>query len=78
MLEELRRLEPRDDKGRRKHKLFQWLTDDIENPRLREHLIATIALMRGSSNWKEFSRIFQRSYPKLNSNLELPLDDFDN
>ncbi len=76
VLDELRKLEPKDDKGRRKHRLFQWLTDDIGNPRLREHLIATIALMRGASNWKEFSRILQRSYPKLNSNLELPLDDY--
>ncbi len=78
VLEELRKLEPKDDKGRRKHKLFQWLTDDIGNARLKEHLIATIALMRGSSNWKEFSRILQRSYPKLNTNLELPLDDTEN
>ncbi len=74
VLDELRRLEPKDDKGRRKHKLFQWLTDDIGNPRLKEHLIATIALMRGSRNWNEFSRMLQRAFPKLNSNLELALD----
>ena len=74
VLEELRKLEPKDDKGRRRHKLFQWLTDDIGNPRLREHLIATIALMRGSSNWTEFHRMLQRAFPKLNSTLELPFD----
>ncbi len=75
VLEELRRLEPKDSRGRRKHRLFQWLTDDIGNPRLRDHLIATIALMRGSSSWKEFSRMLQRAFPKLNTNLELPIDD---
>jgi hypothetical protein len=74
VLEELRILEPKDDKGRRKHKLFQWLTDDVGHPRLREHLIATIALMRGSNTWTEFNRMLQRAFPKINTNLELPLE----
>lgn len=74
VLEELRKLEPKDDKGRRRHRLFQWLTDDIGHPRLREHLIATIALMRGSATWTEFNRMLQRAFPKINTNLEFPLD----
>jgi hypothetical protein len=74
VLDELRRREP-NISGRRKHKFFQWLTDDIGHPRLREHLVAVLALMRVSNDWHEFNRMLQRAFPKLNSNLEFPLDD---
>jgi hypothetical protein len=75
VLDELRRREPKDDRGRRRHKFFQWLTDDIGHPRLREHLVATLALMRVSSGWDEFNRMLQRAFPKINTNLGLPLDE---
>jgi hypothetical protein len=78
VLDELRKREPKDDSGRRKHKFFQWLTDDVGNPRLREHLVATLALMRVSNKWEDFSRMLQRAFPKLNTNLEFPINDLDN
>ena len=49
VLDELKRKNPKDEKGHRKHKLFQWLTDDIGHPKLREHLVAVITLMKASS-----------------------------
>ena len=75
VLDELRRREPKDDMGRRRHKLFQWLTEDVGHPRLREHLAATLALMRVANRWDDFSRMLQRAFPRINTNLELPLDD---
>jgi hypothetical protein len=74
VLEELRSREPKDDSGRRRHRFHQWLTEDIGHPRLREHLAATLALMRASSRWSDFSRLLQRAFPKVNTNLEMPLD----
>lgn len=77
VLEELKRITPRDDKGRLKHRYFQRLTEDVGHPRLREHLAAVIALMRASTTWQGFYRLMQRSFPKYNANLELPWPDED-
>jgi hypothetical protein len=37
VLDELRRVTPKDDNGRRKHKFFQRLTNNVGYPKLREH-----------------------------------------
>lgn len=71
VLEELKRKNPRDDKGRRKHKHFQYLTEDIGNPRLREHLWAVIGLMRASSNWRNFYSLLNRAFPKYTDHPQL-------
>jgi hypothetical protein len=64
VLKELKDITPKDDKGRRKHRYHQRLTEDIGNPRLREHLWAVIALMRASSNWRNFYSLLNRAFPK--------------
>lgn len=74
VLDELRKREPKDETGRRKHKLFQWLTDDVGHPRLKEHLIGVIALMHASRRWDDFHRLLQTAFPRLNTNYEMPLD----
>lgn len=73
VLAELKRVTPKDDKGRRKHKFFQRLTEDTGNPRLHEHLVAVITLMKASPNWPTFYRLLQRALPKFNRTLPLPL-----
>ncbi|HEY0834358.1 MAG TPA: P63C domain-containing protein [Azospirillum sp.] len=73
VLEELEKKNPSEG-GRRKHKHFQFLTEDYGDPRLREHLTGVIALMKGSRTWDQFRGMLQRVYPKVNSTLELPLD----
>jgi len=74
VLKELKRKNPRDDKGRRKHKHFQYLTEDIGNPRLREHLWAVIGLMRASSNWRNFYSLLNRAFPKHTDHPQLFID----
>ncbi len=74
VLTELKRKTPKDDKGRRKHKYHQWLTDDIGNPRLREHLWAVIGLMRASSNWRNFYSLLNRAFPKYEDHPQLFAD----
>ncbi len=77
VLDELKRLNPPIAPGRRKHKNFQWLTGDVGHPKLKEHLIGVMALMRASPDrgWTNFKRILARSYPKRNEDVPLPLGD---
>lgn len=74
VLTELERLNPKDDRGRRKHKLFQRLTEDFGHPRLKEHLKAVTVLMRSFDGWGDFYRALNRSLPKQ---VQMPLFDRD-
>lgn len=71
VLDELRSKTPKDQRGRRKHKYHQWLTEDVGHPKLREHLFAVVALMRASPNWESFYRLLQRAFPKYTDNPRL-------
>ena len=75
VLDELRRLTPRNDKGRLKNKLFQHLTDDVGNERLRQHFKDVDLLMRAGRNWKEFYELLNRVLPRFDETLPLPFDD---
>jgi hypothetical protein len=66
VLEELKRITPRDIKGRLKHKYHQRLTEDVGHPRLREHLWAVITLMRVFDAWPPFYAALKRALPKQN------------
>lgn len=58
---------------RRKWKNFQFLSEDIGQPDLRNHLLQVIALMRASSNWATFKRLFARAFPDTEGNqIDLP------
>ncbi|MGD0025657.1 MAG: P63C domain-containing protein [Xanthobacteraceae bacterium] len=75
VLEELLEREPKDDKGRRKHHLHRWFTEDIGHPELAKHIFAVETLMRANTSWDKFYRSMQRALPKQNANLELNLTD---
>ncbi len=75
---ELKRITPRDEKGRTKHRYFQRLTEDVGHPRLREHLTAVIALMRASTRWDQFYRMLQRAFPKYMEQRPLDMEDPEN
>jgi hypothetical protein len=75
VLGELRKRNPVTESGRRKHKHFQWLTEDVGHPRLREHLAAVIALMKASSNWDQFKRAIERALPKYGDTMPLDLNE---
>lgn len=77
VLEELRRLNPTGERGRRKVRHHQWLTEDVGHSRLREHLAAVIALMKASATWDSFRRAINRALPKYGTTLEMPFDDED-
>ncbi len=67
VLEELRHKNPKDEKGRRKHRHHQFLTEDIDNPHLEKHLASVTTLMRASTHWRSFERLFIRAFQKPSS-----------
>jgi hypothetical protein len=77
LLEKLKKLNPRDERGNRPSKHHQWLTDDVGVPELGAHLTAVMALMRASTKWDTFHRAIQRAFPKKGSQQLLPIEDID-
>ena len=75
VMEELEHLNPKGEGGNRPVKHHQWLTNDIGHPKLQDHLTGVMAIMRASLKWSDFQRALQRAYPRIHTNLELPLDD---
>jgi hypothetical protein len=72
ILEELKEKNPLDERGRRKARHHQWLTEDIGNPALARHLHAVIVLMRASNSWNQFKALLDQALPKLNATRMLP------
>lgn len=72
IVEELKRINPKDENGRRKAKHHQWLTQDIGHPALSQHMYGLLGLMRACSDWDQFYLLLQDAYPKKNSQMLLP------
>ncbi len=61
--EELQNKNPLDETWKRKSKHHQWLTEDIWNPKLAQHLHTLIKLMELSDDWKQFITMVDRAFP---------------
>lgn len=72
VLDELRRKTPVVD-GRRKNKLYRWLTGDIGHPKLLAHLEGVKIIMRESGSWEEFLKKLDKHYP-IRETTELGFD----
>jgi hypothetical protein len=75
VLEELKRITPRDDKGRYKNKFFQRLTQNEGYRKLVELIASVITIMRLSERWADFMEKINKLHQRYGDNLELPLDD---
>ncbi len=75
ILEELEKRNPKNESGNRSHRHHQWLTEDIGNPALSQHIYALIALMKASTKWETFYRSVQRALPKKNETIPMLLED---
>lgn len=73
VLKELKKLNPRTEKGYRRRKYFQHLTQDYGTPAFREHLSNAIFLMRGCRNWDDFNRRLEAAAPKQGDTIPLNL-----
>ncbi len=78
VLDELRKMTPRSPSGRLKNKLFQHLTEDTGHPKLREHLVGVLMLMKYSRDWRVFMKRLDTECPQFGKNYMLPFpDDYD-
>jgi hypothetical protein len=75
LLEELKARNPKDEKGHRKAAHHQWLTEEVGDPKLAQHLYAVVGLMRASATWEQFKGMLNTAFPKKGQNLELLLSD---
>jgi len=75
VLKTLRELNPKTDKGYRKHKHHQHMTRDFGDPALKEHLANVVFLMRTCKDWDDFKRRLERAAPRMGDTIPLPLDD---
>jgi len=73
ILKELETRNPKNDKGNRKAKHHQFLTEDVGHPALAQHLYAIIGLMRVADSWEQLIHMVDRAYPKRGDTLQLPL-----
>lgn len=73
LVSELKERTPRNEKGRLKNKLFQWLSTGYGHPRLRQQLEGVMVLMKVSRSWDEFYYRLNQIYPKLNQTAMLPI-----
>ncbi len=78
VLEELQKLNPITEKGYRKDKHFQHLSDSVGKQHLEKHLASVITLMRISPNWKTFKKHLEKAFPShREQQLELFQDEND-
>ena len=68
VLVELEMKSPPNGKWQRKNKLFQWLSEDIDNRHLEKQVAAVTALFKASSNKRKFISSFNRVYKMSQNN----------
>lgn len=79
VLEELVRKSPKNEKGNRPHKMHQWMTEDVGDPMLSQHLHSLIVLQRlaiaNGHSWNKFVHMVDQVMPRKGATLELPLNE---
>ncbi len=74
VLEELRRITPRNSRGALKTHYHRRLTADIGHPKLREHLGGVVFVMRLCQTWDEFIHRLDQVAPKFGHTYAIPMD----
>ena len=77
VLDELKRVTPRNEDGRPKVKYFQSLTSNTGYPKLREHLGKVVMMMQLSTDYDDFKLKLERFLPKQNDQIPLLLETTD-
>ncbi|MFM9940692.1 MAG: P63C domain-containing protein [Hyphomicrobiaceae bacterium] len=77
LLKELESKSPKNETGQRSMKMHQWLTEEIGDPMLAQHLHSLVMFQRyaiaNGHGWKRFLHTIDQVMPKRGANLELPL-----
>ncbi len=74
VLPKLRELNPTDDEsGRRRFKHHQFLSREVGQPDLRDHILQILPLMKVSKTWEGFKRLLEEVFPKKGDQGRLDL-----
>lgn len=73
VLQELQKLTPKNESGRRRHKYFQKLTPEKGHPKLKEHISNIIVLMKVNDDWHTFMTMVNKALPKYMDGRQLRL-----
>ena len=77
VLQELESKSPKDEKGNRPNRLHQWLTGDVGDPMLAQHLHTLIMFQRSAiangHSWNKFVQTVDQVLPKRGSMPQLEL-----
>ena len=75
--QETRNQGPKNESGCRPNKLHQWLTDDIGNPMLAQHLHSIVMFQRlaiaSGFGWKRFVSMVDQVMPPSRRDVRTPL-----
>ena len=71
VLEELKKVTPRNASGRHKDKLFERLTSNRGYPKLKQLYGSVVTLMTLSKDWPDFMNKLEGRHPKFTSQLSL-------
>jgi hypothetical protein len=55
-------------------KHFQWLTNNVGYPKLREHLGSVVAIMKLSGDWHDFKAKLNRLHPPVGTETQLAME----
>ena len=70
ILQALQERTERNDAGKRKSKLFQWLNDDVGHPKLLQRLGLVTGLMKISKDFDSFKQLLDQAAPRLSRDAE--------
>jgi P63C domain len=72
VLPKLQEMNPTDeDSRRRKFKHHQFLSAEVGQPDLRDHILQILPLMRVSKTWDGFKRLLDQAFPKKGTQIEI-------
>lgn len=74
VLEELKKITPRNEAGRHKQKLFQRLTANKGYPKLTSLLGSVTTIMKLSKDWQDFMEKLNVLHPRYNETMQLPFE----
>lgn len=74
VLDELRKVVPRNDDGRPTAKYFQKLTTNIGYPKLREHLGSVVTIMKLSASYNDFMDKLNHIHPRYGQQMLIPYE----
>lgn len=77
LLNALEKRNPKTDKGYRRYKHFQFLTDEVGEPKLREFFGGHIALGKATTTWRKYTSLVEKAYPMIGDQLKLDFDEDD-